>query len=86
MTSQVAKSKSLQTSRSLKKHLFYTSFLKKNMGIIKEVGTERVYEPEAVYDYKENNIFHTRELSDYVRMNKICASTSQTESQNGGKR
>lgn len=33
------------------------------MGIIKEVGTERVYEPEAVYHYKENNIFLTHELT-----------------------
>lgn len=50
MTGQGAKNKRLQTSQSLKKHFFYTSFLKKkkNMEIIKEVGTERVYEPEAV--------------------------------------
>lgn len=26
-----------------------------------EVGTERVYEPEPVYDYKENNVFYTQQ-------------------------
>lgn len=59
MTGQGAKNKRLQISQSWKGPLFHPSSFQ-STEIIEEAGTERVYEPDAVCDYKENNVFQTQ--------------------------
>lgn len=44
-----------------------------------EVGTERVYEPEPVYDYKENNVFYTQQDNNTYELTVIMLQWTRSE-------